>query len=166
MSSEIEAHPQTQTQKIIFRMNPNMTGKVENRDKPMELKACSSFDTPTPLLEEVQTLDDFERYLKSYPTQSLKEGNYHNSVPEFLQEDWRKLFDKRAELVKASTMHFWDNYKKYAYGCDELAPLSKKCKNNWGGVGMTLIDSLDTLWIMDLKDEFEEAVNYVRMRLV
>ena len=39
--------------------------------------------------------------------------------------------------------------------------MSKQCKNNWGNVGMTLIDSLDTLWIMDLKEEFNEAVNYV-----
>ena len=31
----------------------------------------------------------------------------------------------------------------------------------WGGVGMTLVDSLDTLWLMGLKEEFEEAVQWV-----
>ena len=31
----------------------------------------------------------------------------------------------------------------------------------WGGVGMTLVDSLDTLWLMGLREEFEEAVQWV-----
>ena len=30
-----------------------------------------------------------------------------------------------------------------------------------GGVGMTLVDSLGTLWLMGLKEEFEEAVQWV-----
>ena len=41
---------------------------------------------------------------------------------------------------------------------DELLPISAKSKNNYGGWAATLVDSLDTLWIMDLKDDFKEAV--------
>ena len=44
---------------------------------------------------------------------------------------------------------------------DELAPISGSSKNTFGGWGATLVDSLDTLWIMGLKDAFEEAVNAV-----
>ncbi|CAN0270361.1 unnamed protein product, partial [Phaeothamnion confervicola] len=35
---------------------------------------------------------------------------------------------------------------------DEVLPISGKQKNNWGGMGVTLVDSLDTLWLMGLKD--------------
>jgi len=34
-------------------------------------------------------------------------------------------------------------------------------KDSFGGWGATLVDSLDTLWIMDLRDEFDIAVNAV-----
>lgn len=44
---------------------------------------------------------------------------------------------------------------------DELAPLSATGKNTFGGWAATLVDSLDTLWIMDLKEEFWEAVQAV-----
>ena len=32
---------------------------------------------------------------------------------------------------------------------------------NWFGLGLTLIDSLDTMYIMGLTDEFEEAKDWV-----
>lgn len=40
---------------------------------------------------------------------------------------------------------------------DELEPLTATGKDTFGGWAATLIDSLDTLWIMDLKEEFYEA---------
>lgn len=40
---------------------------------------------------------------------------------------------------------------------DELTPISAQGKDTFGGWAATLVDSLDTLWIMDLKQEFGEA---------
>ncbi|KAK3321264.1 glycoside hydrolase family 47 protein [Cercophora scortea] len=40
---------------------------------------------------------------------------------------------------------------------DELAPVSGQGKNTFGGWAATLVDSLDTLWIMDLKEDFYVA---------
>ncbi|KAK5057568.1 hypothetical protein LTR84_011568 [Exophiala bonariae] len=57
----------------------------------------------------------------------------------------------------------WKSYKEYAWMKDELTPLSAKGKNTFGGWAATLVDSLDTLWIMDLKQEFWEAVQAVAM---
>jgi mannosyl-oligosaccharide alpha-1,2-mannosidase len=45
---------------------------------------------------------------------------------------------------------------------DELTPISGSSRNHFGGWAATLVDSLDTLWIMDLKNEFEEAAESVR----
>ena len=39
-------------------------------------------------------------------------------------------------------------YEQFAMGMDELQPLTRRGKNNFGGLGATVIDSLDTLWIM------------------
>ena len=44
----------------------------------------------------------------------------------------------------------WDAYEKYAWGHDEYHPLSKT-HSEWFGVGLTIIDSLDTLIIMGLR---------------
>ena len=45
-----------------------------------------------------------------------------------------------------------------AFGADEIKPVSGM-RNDWGGMGMTLLDSLDTLWLMGMKEEFDDAKN-------
>ena len=49
----------------------------------------------------------------------------------------------------------WAAYAKYAMGFDELAPVSLKGKNSFGGLGAMVIDSLDTLWMFGLREEFQ-----------
>ena len=41
---------------------------------------------------------------------------------------------------------------------DEVAPISGGSRTTFGGWAATLVDTLDTLWIMDMKSEFDEAV--------
>lgn len=45
-------------------------------------------------------------------------------------------------------LHAWRGYEQYAWGHDELCPLSKSGKNSFGGLGATIVDSLDTLHMM------------------
>ena len=40
-------------------------------------------------------------------------------------------------------------------GYDELAPVSLKGKNSFGNLGAMVIDSLDTLWMFGLREEFQ-----------
>ena len=49
----------------------------------------------------------------------------------------------------------WAVYEKYAMGQDELRPLSLEGRMSFGGLSATLVDSLDTLWMMGLKSEFD-----------
>jgi len=65
--------------------------------------------------------------------------------------------NERREKVKEAMLHAWNSYVKYAWGMDELQPQSKNGINSFGGLGATLVDSLDTLYIMGLKDEFQKA---------
>jgi len=71
---------------------------------------------------------------------------------------------RAAEVVEA--MRFvWRGYKEKAWGADELRPRSGGRVDNWGGLGMTLLDSLDTMWLMGMKEEFAEAVQWVEQHL-
>jgi mannosyl-oligosaccharide alpha-1,2-mannosidase len=49
----------------------------------------------------------------------------------------------------------------HAWLHDEVTPISAEPKDSFGGWGATLVDTLDTLWIMDLRDEFNAAVDAV-----
>lgn len=69
---------------------------------------------------------------------------------------------ERLAAVKESFVHSWAGYKKYAWLQDELIPVSQSSRNNFGGWAATLVDSLDTLWMMGLHEEFEEAVEAVK----
>ena len=61
--------------------------------------------------------------------------------------------------------HAWDGYVKYAFGENELKPLSKSGHSapifGKTKVGATLVDSLDTLFIAGLMDEFNKAKKWV-----
>lgn len=58
--------------------------------------------------------------------------------------------NKRQLAVIEAFRHAWKGYKEFAWGHDELKPISKSF-NEWFGLGLTLIDALDTMWILGLK---------------
>ncbi len=74
----------------------------------------------------------------------------------------RKERERRREVVKESFVHSWKGYMDHAWLRDEVAPISGKYKDTFGGWAATLVDALDTLWILGLKDDFELAVNAVQ----
>lgn len=68
---------------------------------------------------------------------------------------------KRLAAVKQSFEHSWQGYKKHAWLKDELSPIAGASVSSFGGWGATLVDTLDTLWVIGLKEDFEEAVQAV-----
>lgn len=64
--------------------------------------------------------------------------------------------------------HAWDNYKLYAWGKNELRPLTKRAHSGsiFGAyeLGATIIDSLDSLYIMGLRDDYQEARDWVERK--
>ena len=65
--------------------------------------------------------------------------------------------------------HAWSSYETYAWGSNELKPMSKNGHSAaiFGGVSMgaTIIDSLDTLYVMGMTDEFNRAKTWVTNNL-
>ncbi|XP_035381884.1 mannosyl-oligosaccharide 1,2-alpha-mannosidase IA isoform X1 [Electrophorus electricus] len=68
--------------------------------------------------------------------------------------------DKIREMMKFA----WDNYRQYAWGKNELRPLTRNghIGNMFGGLrGASIVDSLDTLYIMGLTEDYKEAKEWV-----
>ncbi|OQV23354.1 ER degradation-enhancing alpha-mannosidase-like protein 3 [Hypsibius exemplaris] len=77
------------------------------------------------------------------------------------------------EKVKSMFLHGYQSYMTHAYPADELMPLS--CKGRWrshgsgrgdiddamGNFSLTLVDTLDTLVLLDETEEFERVVKLV-----
>ncbi|KAF2019279.1 glycoside hydrolase family 47 protein [Aaosphaeria arxii CBS 175.79] len=106
----------------------------------------------------------FRNKIESYTP--LPTGRPHTLPPiqyKFAQEtsSQKRLREKRRVAVREEFERSWDSYKKFAWTRDELTPLSGKGDDTFGGWGATLVDSLDTLWIMGFKKEFYEAVEAV-----
>ena len=63
--------------------------------------------------------------------------------------------------IKAKFIKSWDAYKKHAWSKDELMPLSGKGRHTLSGWSAQVVDAMDTLWVLGLKDEFRLAVSHV-----
>lgn len=98
-------------------------------------------------------------------TDGAKEGDTKEDTA--AEQDAKTVKESEAEWLEAvrdSFRHAWQGYKDFAWGHDELRPISKSY-SEWFGLGLTLIDALDTMWIMGLKTEFEEAKAWVATEL-
>lgn len=57
---------------------------------------------------------------------------------------------ERQKAVVSAMQHAWKGYKKFAWGHDHLKPISG-AYHDWFHLGLTIVDSIDTLYIMNLK---------------
>ncbi|KAI1738277.1 glycoside hydrolase family 47 protein [Xylaria scruposa] len=99
--------------------------------------------------------------LEPLPTGSFKHIASVQAQPEAGNVERERLRESRRREVKKTFVNDWEAYRKYAWGKDALAPMSGGFRDQFGGWAATLVDSLDTLWILGLRDEFDEAVKAV-----
>lgn len=97
----------------------------------------------------------------NYNDNDLFYGKYKNVVNSNELASINEQRQRMAEYVKKAMKFFWNGYERCAFGMDEVNPLTCKGSDNWGGIGMTLIDCLDTLYLMDLKDELNKAEKWL-----
>ncbi|CAA7410400.1 unnamed protein product [Spirodela intermedia] len=71
----------------------------------------------------------------------------------------------RQEAVRKAFVHAWSGYKNYAMGYDELMPLSRRGTDGLGGLGATVVDSLDTAIIMGIDDVVSDAGTWIQNNL-
>jgi|GEM_PF-86103 len=71
-----------------------------------------------------------------------------------------------AEQVKGEFLHAWNGYKTYAWGHDDLSPLTHKPRDWYGqSLLMTPVDALDTLIVMGLDDEAKATRELIATKL-
>ncbi|KAG7213150.1 hypothetical protein KM043_002465 [Ampulex compressa] len=79
------------------------------------------------------------------------------------------ITNQRREKVKEMMKHGWDNYVRYAWGKNELRPITKRGHSasifGASNMGATIVDGLDTLYIMGLHDEFKQGRDWIAENL-
>ena len=79
-------------------------------------------------------------------------------------QDWSAL----ASDVRAEFKWAWDHYVDRAWGKDEINPVSGTSQSFFiegHDLGLSLVEALDTLWLMELDDEFRAGVDWVKTSL-
>ncbi|KAK1279710.1 Mannosyl-oligosaccharide 1,2-alpha-mannosidase MNS3 [Acorus gramineus] len=77
-------------------------------------------------------------------------------------QEWKS----RQAKVREAFIHAWSGYKNYAMGYDELMPLSRRGVDGLGGLGATVVDSLDTAMIMGIDEIISEAGSWIEEHLL
>ncbi|XP_078339202.1 mannosyl-oligosaccharide 1,2-alpha-mannosidase IA-like [Crassostrea virginica] len=102
-----------------------------------------------------------EEKAKERKVETEHEGGEGGQGGEPSDPEVRKKRDKVREMMK----HAWDNYEKYAWGANELRPISKRghSASIFGSLslGATIIDAADTLYVMELMDEYKKARDWI-----
>ncbi|KAL2113826.1 hypothetical protein VUR80DRAFT_2218 [Thermomyces stellatus] len=114
---------------------------------------------------------DWSTVPRSYPVESIRplptgqpiefprvQYDFENGAPRRISEE---ELDRRRKRVRYVFMRDWAAYKELAWMEDELRPVSGVPHQSFGGFAATVVDSLDTLWMMDLQADFSEAVRAV-----
>jgi mannosyl-oligosaccharide alpha-1,2-mannosidase len=70
--------------------------------------------------------------------------------------------ERKQAAIKQQFKKAWTGYKEHAWLQDELAPVTGGFRNPFCGWAATLVDSLDTLWIMGFEEEFKEALDALK----
>ncbi len=134
-----------------------------------ELEHYMNDDLQSEQIPIVKSSFDWSRVSFRYspaPTRPLPSGRPLSLAPiqhKFGKEanSGTKTREIRRDEVKALFVKNWKSYRKYAWKKDVLQPLSATSRDQFSGWAATLVDSLDTLWLMGMREEFNEAVGAV-----
>jgi hypothetical protein len=70
--------------------------------------------------------------------------------------------------VRDEFVHAWNGYKQFAWGSDEVLPVSGTASDFFikgHSFGLSIIEALDTLYVMELDDELSACVTWLRAHL-
>lgn len=73
-----------------------------------------------------------------------------------------------AQDVRKEFLHAWNGYKQFAWGYDEVRPVSGTRQNFFiedHPFGLSIIEALDTLYVMELDDELNLCLKWLRTHL-
>ena len=74
----------------------------------------------------------------------------------------------KAREIRAEFLHAWKGYQRHAWGHDELLPVSGGFREFFSdrySVGLSIIEALDTHYVMELDDEVARCLEWITARL-
>jgi mannosyl-oligosaccharide alpha-1,2-mannosidase len=126
------------------------------KQRPQIHQVYKSFDwAKVPIKNRVESL---------LPLPTTKPARLPKIQFEFPKEEdatAKKIREARRDDVRKQFLKCWTNYRSYAWMHDEIRPISGEVTDHFGGWAATLIDALDTLWIMGFEEEFNSAIEDV-----
>lgn len=149
LASHLEPSP-PQWPSAVSRKHQSLpkTKMVQWRD----LYRAKRQDDPVALTQPDEAVRDHNRRLWN-PIQAI---DFHES-----EEDVRIRMERRT-WVKKAFLHAWRGYKSKAWGHDEVRPVRGLFTNPFNAWGATIVDSLSTLLVMNLTEEYSLARTHVR----
>ncbi|KAJ3434331.1 mannosyl-oligosaccharide alpha-12-mannosidase-related [Anaeramoeba flamelloides] len=152
--------------------------ETEFKTEHEQTKGETEAETETELEEETTKIETeeeiFEQEKKNERVGKAKRFDYFHfedhkypglNVPDLPLASYDYCKEEEClEEIREMFLHGWKAYKKYAWGKDDVHPKSKR-GSDWMGLGLTIIDSIDTMWILGLKKEYEEAREWIKTGL-
>lgn len=72
---------------------------------------------------------------------------------------------RKQSAIKNACQLSFNGYQKYAFGHDQVKPVSQTSSDLFQNIGMTIVDSIDTLFIMGLTSEYQAARDWISSSL-
>jgi len=177
-----------------ININPNIRHGVIDKPDPHRAEEKAQLDAQIELDEEIKRIrKNQEQQVLAKPNfDKQKEGvKSSSSSPEDLDKKFAKPGKKsdadvltsndepkiqggedsdatakqRRDHVKQMMKHAWENYVTYAWGKNELRPVSKRGHSasifGSSSMGATIVDAMDTLFIMGMDEEFEKGKEWI-----
>ncbi len=73
-----------------------------------------------------------------------------------------------AELVRQEFLHAWDGYARFAFGADQVMPVSMQPNDFFvpgHPIGLSIIEALDTFYVMHLDEQLHGGVRWIKSNL-
>lgn len=117
------------------------------------------------IFHEGTALDDDSNVMVTNNTNTATPSSLVQPLLSSLGEPFTKQeIRRRQKYIRKTAQKAWSSYVRYSWGEEFLRPLTKKGDHSSKGgylKGLTLLQSLSTLWVMNLTTEYEQGREWV-----
>ena len=166
-STYSQNQPETNSDTIIISAAPStaftQTISSGNSKGASSDSSSTSISAPTAL-----ALAGHDQQSEMWFPSSLNSTSTARSMRELTIQDSEQA-EYRRNFVRDMMKHAWKGYAEYAWGYNEVKPVSKAphTESIFGGekLGASIVDGIDTLYIMGLNDEYLAARTWIENNL-
>ncbi|KAI7866173.1 glycoside hydrolase [Spinellus fusiger] len=152
---------------FIYEYNPVSRVEISYEDIEAAYKKPSAIIEPSPVVlpdypEIVLGKEDGNKDAKK---KKISEKEIFGKSQQNSSSSYSQALYRQKRIIE-SFQHAWKGYTTDAFGADEYQPLTHT-GHNWaeGGLGLMIVDALDTMLLMNLTEEYAQARHWIDTRL-